>query len=338
MATTTTTIHVHNTVTDVTSNVVLMFLQPVQPQDNYVYSAWNVLNPAPGSHQQIDLTTSFSASIAAFGSSVTDFTDPVGLTLGTPALVSDPNQQSPAIGGQSSRQITQDQVGLDNECLSPATNLSVIWYVNGNKVVETNNTASTTLNPGFVSTFQLKQSVWVMFGQRPQITTTYTAQTFGQAVEIPIPNGATDVYILAYTDNGIDTFKPTTQAEYEELVSRSRQDFQNYQRRQLDELENTQLRGGRAGNLQVTTRQIENVSVLPLHGDPLLGGHGIGAIDFNGPDVVQLRCGIFAQNAPIPAVGTQYRITGTYADGSKLPFGYTLTCSQAGRPASYFQP
>ncbi|MGV1009985.1 MAG: hypothetical protein ACOYBY_15470 [Dermatophilaceae bacterium] len=222
MATTTTVIHVHNSVTQPTSNVVLLFLQPVSAQDNYVYSAWNVLNPSSGSHQQVDLTTSFSASVAAIGSAVSDYTDPVGLTLGTPALVSNPNNQSPAIAGLSSRSITSDEVGLDNECITPDTDLSSIWYVNGNEVVQTNNTATTSLNPGFVSTFQLKQSVWVMFGQRPTTTTTYTVQTFNQAVQIPIPNGATDVYIEAYTDaNGIDTFKSVSSADFYASVQRS---------------------------------------------------------------------------------------------------------------------
>ena len=44
---TTTTIHVHNTIQQPNSNVVLMFLQPTTPSDNYLFSAWNVLNPGP---------------------------------------------------------------------------------------------------------------------------------------------------------------------------------------------------------------------------------------------------------------------------------------------------
>jgi hypothetical protein len=222
MATTTTTIHVYNSVDQATSNVVLMFLQPVTAEENYVYSAWNVLNPSIGSYQQVELSTSFSASIAAFGSSVVDYTNPVGLPLGTAVKVTNPNDQSPVIDGSSTVPITSDEVGLDNECTSPPTDLSVIWYVNGNQVVETNNTPDTTLNPGFISTFQLKQSVWVMFSQRPQTTTTYTAQTFGQAVEIPIPNGATNVYIEAYTDNnGIDTFRSIPASQFDTLGRKS---------------------------------------------------------------------------------------------------------------------
>ena len=220
MSTTTTTqIHVYNRVTKDTSNVVMLFLQPVEPKEDYVYSAWNVLNPSRGAHQQCELTTSFSAGIASFDSPVVDYTDPVGLTLGTPALVTNKNGQSPAISGTSAKSITGSEVGLDNEATTPPTDLSVTWYVNGNKVVQTNNTRETSLNPGFISTFQLKQAVWVMFGQRPQITTTFTAQTFGQAVQIPIPNGASDVYIEAYTGaDGIDTFKAVTPPVFAELT------------------------------------------------------------------------------------------------------------------------
>lgn len=332
MATTTTTIHVHNSVAQVTSNVVLMFLQPVTPQNNYVYSAWNVLNPSIGSWQQVQLTTSFSGSIAAFGSAVSDYTDPVGLTLGSAALITNPNDQSPAIGGLSAMAITADEVGMDNECSSPPADLSVAWYVNGNKVVETNNTLTTTLNPGFVSTFQLKQSIWVLFGQRPQTTTTYTVQTFNQAVEIEIPNGATDVYIEAYTDNGRDTFRSIPAAEFDALVRKSSRDFTAYQRSGLDRVENSQLRG--APSPVGATKQIKDVSVLPLYGDPMLGGSGIGTIEFDGTTVTELRCGVFAANGPMPQVGQEYRITATYKDTS-LPFSMTCICRKAGQVSSF---
>lgn len=236
MATTTTAIHVHNTVTTITSNVVLLFLQPVEPDNNYVYSAWNVLNPSPGSHQQVHLTTSFSASIASFGSPVGDYTDPVGLTLGKSAAVINANNQSPSINGPDPDKITPDEVGLTNRTTPPTVNLSVIWYVNGNKVVQTNNTEATTLNPSFTSTFQLKQAVWVMFGQRPTVTQTYVAQTFNQAVEIPIPNGAPDVYIEAYTDEkGADTFRSVSKAAFEALARQSAENLLAYRRLQADQ-------------------------------------------------------------------------------------------------------
>jgi hypothetical protein len=266
---------------------------------------------------------------------VSDYTDPVGLSLGTAALITNPNNQSPAISGASTRAITADEVGLDNEAITPPTDLSVIWYVNGNKVVQTNNTPSTSHNPGFVSTFQLKQSVWVMFGQRPQITTTYTVQTFNQAVQIPIPNGATDVYIEAYTaTGGIDTFRVATAADFTALDRRSASDFLTYLRSGLDRQENAQLRGLSA---DVVTKDIHDVNVLPLHGDSFLNHHGIGHIDFDGTKVVELRCGIFPQGKPLPTVGQEYVITGIY-DATNLPFNYTLKCTQAGRPVSRFAP
>jgi len=219
MATTTTTIHVHNNVSKPTANVVLLFLQPVQAEDNYVYSAWNVLNPSIGSNQECVLETSFSASIAEFNSKVGDYSDPVPVTLGSAGLITNPNGQSPAIVGTSTQPITPDQVGLDNECVSPGTELSVSWYVNGNRVVQTNNTESSTLNLGFVSTFQLTQSVWLMFGQEPLITTTYVAQTFSAATPFPIQNGTADLYIEAYTDpTGRDSFKVVSPEDFAALA------------------------------------------------------------------------------------------------------------------------
>ncbi len=215
----TTRIHIHNGIDKDNSNVMMLFLQPVEPKEDYVYSAWNVLNPSRNSQQQCELATSFAASIASFESPNVNYSDPVALTLGAAALITNKNGLSPAISGISNAAITESEVGLDNQATTPPTDLSVTWYVNGNKVVQTNNTRESTLNPGFMSTFQLKQAVWVMFGQQPQITTTFTAQTFGRALEVPIPNGATDVYIASYTEsNGIDTFKPVSAAEFDALT------------------------------------------------------------------------------------------------------------------------
>jgi hypothetical protein len=86
------------------------------------------------------------------------------------------------------------------------------------------------------------------------------------------------------------------------------------------------------------TRDIHDVTVSPLYGDPMLEGHGIGHIDFDAHgQVTQLRCGIFAQNKPIPKQDEECVITGEY-DDTKLPFKFTLKCTTPGRPQSVFTP
>lgn len=84
------------------------------------------------------------------------------------------------------------------------------------------------------------------------------------------------------------------------------------------------------------TRDVHDIRILPLHGDPVLTD-GIGHMDFNGPNLVLLRCGIFAQNKPLPKVGTEYVVTGEF-DVNPLPFRYTVRCTAAGRPESRFVP
>jgi hypothetical protein len=54
----------------------------------------------------------------------------------------------------------------------------------------------------------------------------------------------------------------------------------------------------------IMTRDVHDVRVLPMHGDPILTD-GIGHIDYNGPTVTLLRCGIFEQNKPLPRVNDQ---------------------------------
>lgn len=313
----TTRIHVHNTIQHPTSNKVLMFLRPVEASDNYLFSAWNVLNPGPGSSQQVDLTTSFSASIAQWADSHGSYTDPVALPLGQAVTVTDLNGQSATIDtGNIYGPLTPDQVGLYNDATTPPTDLSVTWWVNGNKVVETNNTAATTLNPGFTSTFQLKQSVYLMFGQAPTVTQTYTLQTFSQAVEIPVPNGATDLYIEAYTDaSGIDTFKAVSQGEF-------------LARESADE---AAQRHGQSAAAGVTGRQTAaDIRVAPLGGGvpaPAFTGEGEVTTNMAGA-VTRLSARAFAAGS-VPMVGTQYRITYNRLDGTGQ-HTQIMTCTQNG--------
>lgn len=86
----------------------------------------------------------------------------------------------------------------------------------------------------------------------------------------------------------------------------------------------------------IVTRDVHDVRVLPLHGDPVLTS-GIGHMDFNGPNLALVRCGIFAQAKPLPRVGTEYVITGEY-DDHPMPFRYTVRCTVAARPVSRFVP
>lgn len=232
-----------------TSNQILIFLQPVGPQQNYLFSAWNVLNPSIGSTQSVILNNEFSGSIATFGDTRGNYSGPVSLPLGKALQITNPNNQSPVIGlpGDS---IDKEQVGLQNDAITPPTNLSVTWYVNGNKVVETNNTSTTTLNPGFKSLFQLKQSIFVFLGQRPTETETYTLSTINKTQEFPIPNSATEVSFEVYTDtDGIDKFREISNQQFNTLVEQSvrlsktyRADLETFKTRIADlEEENYQL-------------------------------------------------------------------------------------------------
>ncbi len=213
-----TTITFFNQVDAPTSNQILIFLQPEGAQDNYLFSAWDVLNPAIGSHASAQLSTQYSGSIATFGDTRGTYSDPVEMPLGQALGITNPNNQSPVIGGPDpSSGITSDEVGLANNCLTPPTDLSVAWYINGSRVVETNNTATTTLNPGFISTFQLKQAIFCMLAQVPTEGTTFTLQSFGRMTAFPIPNGAPEVNILVKTVGGIDQFELSPKS-FDELI------------------------------------------------------------------------------------------------------------------------
>ena len=322
----TTHIHVHNTIEQQTANKVLMFLQPVEVSANYQFSAWNVLNPGRGSSQHVDLTTSFSASNSEWGSSRGDYTDPVALPLGTAVTINDLGGQSATINtGEVHGPLTPAQVGMYNAATTPPTDLSVTWYVNGNKVVETNNTDLTTLNPGFTSTFELKQSVYVMFGQAPTVTQTYLVQTFSNTVEIAIPNGATDVYIVAYTGPDGDTFKSVDAPTFQALQRGAAEAREYWQLAYVDQPADD--------GLQTERKHIQNVRLAPAGGgvNPLAGFVGQGEVTVDNGTVIRLAARTFTANLPV--VGTRYHITFDYMDGT--PGARTLQC-RTSEPLSIF--
>jgi hypothetical protein len=187
---------VYNSITRPNQNEVLLFLQPVNASPAFMYSAWNVLNPSPLSYQSVSLSTIFSASIAQFGDTHGDYSRLVDLPLGTAWTITDENNQSAKITSAVSTtpQLTSTQVGLYNGAVTPDVDLSVVWYVNHKKVVETNNTATTVMSPGFTSMFELEQKLYLMFGQVPMQTTTYTAQTVSKMVNFPIDLSVSDLH------------------------------------------------------------------------------------------------------------------------------------------------
>ncbi|MEV6345264.1 hypothetical protein [Actinoplanes sp. NPDC051851] len=219
---TTTAFWVFNSITRANSNSILMFLQPVEPQEDFTYSAWNVVNPSPHSFQSKTLETTYSASIAEVGGS--DFSTPTELMLGMPRIITNPDGQSPAITSAvatpAQLECSADQVGLFSLANTPPTPLSITWYVTGKKVVETNTLPTTALQPGNGGLFELQQTLYLMFAQHPISTATYTEQTVSSQMKIPFASDATDVYIQAYTDesDSIDKCRKVTKAEWDKLT------------------------------------------------------------------------------------------------------------------------
>ncbi len=220
----TTTLHFHNNVSHVNENRILIFLQPVNPQDTYMYAAWTVLNPAIGGHQSAVLSTSFSGAAAALGS--TDYTDPKPLSLGTyPLQVINPNNQGLLIDGEdTSISLTPNQVGLENLAETPPTHISLQWYVNNNLTVQTNNTAVSALTPGFTATFELQQYVYLMLGPKPIQEPSYTVQVFSKTQQFAVPSSVSDLYFEVYTDpkTDVDQFKQVSVSDYQQAMHRSR--------------------------------------------------------------------------------------------------------------------
>ncbi|WP_377475853.1 MAG: hypothetical protein P2A85_23870 [Microcoleus anatoxicus] len=212
------TLHFYNNVKRQTSDKILIFLQPVTFSADYNSFAWRVLNPGIQRHQEAILENTFSGSIATYNSPVGDYSEPANLNLGEAKVIKQLGGQSSTITNDT-RPVDPNLVGLYND---GEERLSVIWYVNNNKVVQTNNTEYTTFNSGKYSTFQLKQSIYVMLAQEPTETQTYKLQTYGNLQEFAISSSATDMYFEVFTDDkGGDKFKETDKQKFEALQKKT---------------------------------------------------------------------------------------------------------------------
>jgi hypothetical protein len=181
---------------------VLLFLQPVGATENrardYEYYAWEKFHPAKGSNNTVSLETIYGASVATYKSPFGESTDPVELTLGQAQVVNNVAGSDPFFS-MDTQAINKNLVGVVNS--TPDKDLWVTWRINKNPVVRTNNTDISKLTPQLTSTFELKQTLYCMFGTY-KATDTYNIQTFSNMFSFQIPNDATDVYFEINTIPG----------------------------------------------------------------------------------------------------------------------------------------
>jgi hypothetical protein len=194
---TTVNFHFHCLTDQVGDKKCLLFLQPIGSDTteakDYDYFAWQSFHPAKGSNNTTALQTVYSAGVAKYPTtSLNEYTDPVGLDLGQPKEVINTNGSDPHFSNQS-KPIPKDVVGVYNACTTPDQALSVIWYVNGNKVVTTNNSDNSKLLPKDTSEFELKQTLYVTLATYDS-EATYDTQTISQMFTFPFKNDDTDLY------------------------------------------------------------------------------------------------------------------------------------------------
>jgi hypothetical protein len=222
---TTVNFHFHCLTDQVGDKKCLLFLQPIgsdttQAKD-YEYFAWQNFHPAKGSHNTTVLQTVYSAGVAKYPT--TDFgeyTDPVGLDLGQAKKVINTNGSDPHFSSDTTS-IPADLVGVYNACTTPDNDLSVIWYVNGNKVVTTNNTADSKMLPNDTSEFELKQTLYVTLATYDS-EATYNIQTISRMFTFPFKNDDTDLYFEIDYKDGLVVNQTSSQAYLKSFVRSAR--------------------------------------------------------------------------------------------------------------------
>ncbi|MBD2499262.1 putative adhesin [Anabaena azotica] len=221
---TTVNFHFHCLTDQIGDRRCLLFLQPVDSDSdkakNYQYSSWQHFQPSQYSHNTITLQTVYSAGVAIYPtSSFHEFTDPIGLDLGKARKVINTHGSDPHFSGDVTS-ISPEIVGVYNACTdTQEMSLSVIWYVNKNKVVETNNTDDTKLLVNDTSTFQLKQTLYATLATYDS-EETYNLQTFSKMFSFAFNNNDTDLYFEIDYQAGL-IIRQTNQVKFAKSFVRS---------------------------------------------------------------------------------------------------------------------
>ena len=222
---TTVNFHFHCLTDKVGDKKCLLYLQPIgsdttQAKD-YEYFAWQNFHPAKGSHNSIPLQTVYSAGVAKYPTTdFNEYTDPVGLDLGQAKKVINTNESDPHFSSDN-KSIPAGLVGVYNACITPDNDLSVIWYVNGNKVVTTNNTDGSKMVPMDTSEFELKQTLYVNLATYDS-EATYNIQTISQMFSFPFKNDDTDLYFEIDFKDGLVVNPTSSQAHLQSFVRSAR--------------------------------------------------------------------------------------------------------------------
>lgn len=213
-----TTFTVTNTLTQATSQNVLVFTVPTQANPNYTFAAWQNLNISPNGGSQafdfdinlsvvaVDQTTGSRSAMATIKANqvlLAEYSNLGGIGL------------TPATASTDTSRVTPDQSAVINATDrngGKAILLATEWYINGKQAVRINN-----MNASAIATFELQPSLYFFAAVPTQTGFNYTYQLVSQQTKyvIPNPDATPSVDVTWYRQGGMAgadqfSFKPAS--------------------------------------------------------------------------------------------------------------------------------
>ncbi|MHA7630761.1 hypothetical protein [Corallococcus sp. M7] len=179
---------------------ILVFLTPLMNSANYVYAAWQQLNPGEGATQPFVLNQNITASVTSPNGTTSA---QVSISPGYLSQATNPRGLSPVLGApQQSSSVTPQQSGVQN-FTNPFIPLTSNWYVNGNLVVS----SSTQLTGGAFSAFELQTTLyWAIGNTSTGANYTLNQITPLQSYSLPAGTAAVNVSVTYNSTTGLYGF------------------------------------------------------------------------------------------------------------------------------------
>ncbi|CAB1275493.1 hypothetical protein [Candidatus Nitrosacidococcus tergens] len=197
--------NVKNNLPTQTTNHVLVFLKPVQPQSDYQYFAWQDLNPSQGYIIPFDFSIDISVAVGDINGGLGS---PTSINPGQCFTAINPNGQTPKIDNIDINNVKPEQAGIVNGCNTPDTRIVLVWSNRGNRVITVGKGANDIINVGKIVTFELEPSLYFMAAD-PTITgPNFTLQDYSDTTEYKLNVGDSEVDVswTRGTDSGKDEF------------------------------------------------------------------------------------------------------------------------------------
>lgn len=192
---------------------ILVFLTPIESAENYLYAAWQQLNPGEGGTSPFVLNQTVSGMMLTTNGTTTNL---VEIDPGYVSIATNPDGLQPQLGQQvlgatlPPPTVTPTQSGLVNNTAGPGYALYAQWFINNNLAIQSK---APVAAGGTLSAFELNTTLYWAVGDTV-VGPTYTYNQITPMTAYSLPP-ATPIVSVSLTYNTTSntfgfTFEPAS--------------------------------------------------------------------------------------------------------------------------------